>query len=314
MCDTNETTWEPIKNIRETDPITLANYAKKKKIMNLKGWKWAKDYVNNGRTINLLKRILRVNKKKTRSGTIYQFGVAVPRNTRQAYLFDQQNGNTAWADAIDDEMEKLDTFETFRMLPTGEQAPSDYSRIPLHMCFAVKWDRRRKARLVAGGNWTSPEGVENYSGVVSNETVRTGIFLAQLNYLDIMVGDVSNAYLHSKTKEKIYTVAGPEFKEYQGRTMIIKKALYGLRTSNVRWAEKIAADLREMGWRQTKYDKRLWIRDAGENYELPRHLRGRNLVVLQKCKRDYGTNSTNIPHPAGCCGHDDWRPNKAHAV
>ena len=49
--------------------------------------------------------------------------------------------------------------------------------------------------------------------------------------------------------------------------MIIGKALYGLQTSNVRWAEKIAADLREMGWRQTKYDKSLWIRDAGENYE-----------------------------------------------
>ena len=54
---------------------------------------------------------------------------------------------------------------------------------------------------------------------------------------------MSNAYLHSKTKEKIYTVAGPEFKEHQGRIMIIEKALYGLRTSNIRWAEKIAADL-----------------------------------------------------------------------
>ena len=38
------------------------------------------------------------------------------------------------------------------------------------------------------------------------------LMLAQLNDLDIMVGDVSNAYLHCKTKEKIYTVASPEFK------------------------------------------------------------------------------------------------------
>ena len=95
LWDTNEKTWEPIENIKATDPITLANYAKTNKLLGIKGWKWAKDYVDNGRTINLLKKILRVNKKKAKSGSIYQFGVAVPRSTKQAYQFDQQNGNTA---------------------------------------------------------------------------------------------------------------------------------------------------------------------------------------------------------------------------
>ena len=50
-----------------------------------------------------------------------------------------------------------------------------------------------------------------------------------------MPADVGNGYLEAKTKEKVYIVAGPEFGELQGHTLIIYKALYGLRTSGARF-------------------------------------------------------------------------------
>jgi hypothetical protein len=53
---------------------------------------------------------------------------------------------------------------------------------------------------------------------------------AELNGLDIMVGDVSSAYLEAFTKEKVCFIAGPEFGELEGHMMTIIKALYGLRT------------------------------------------------------------------------------------
>ena len=145
-------------------------------------------------------------------------------------------------------MDKILGFDTFEILEPGESAPDDYQRIPLHMCFAVKWDGRRKARLVAGGNHTSPGDTEEYAGVVSNEAVRIGMFLASLNDLDVLVGDVGNAYLHATTTEKVYSVAGPEFGELQGRTIKIIKSLYGLRSSHIQWRNYICDDLRSMGF------------------------------------------------------------------
>ena len=267
LWDNGETSWEPLDTMKETDPITLAHYAERKKITKLGGWRWTLRYLSNGSTIRTLRKLLKINKKKMKKGTVYQFGVAVPRNTRQAYLFDEQNGNTAWSDAIDEELSKISTYGTFEMLGENEGPPIGYTRIPMHMCFAVKWDGRRKARLVAGGNWTEPDGTDIYSGVVSNEAVRMGLFLAQHNDLDVMVGDIGNAYLHSYTQEKIYTVAGPEFGRHQGRILKIIKALYGLRTSAARWHEKLASDLRKLGWKPTRYDSDFWYRDAGNHYE-----------------------------------------------
>ena len=53
-------------------------------------------------------------------------------------------------------------------------------------------------------------------------------------------GDVGNAYLDAKTREKIYTIAGPEFGELHGTILIMNKALYGLKTSGARYREHFA--------------------------------------------------------------------------
>ena len=52
---------------------------------------------------------------------------------------------------------------------------------------------------------------DSYSGVVDHENVRITLFLAEHNGLKVMAVDIGNAYLHAKTKEKVYIVAGPEF-------------------------------------------------------------------------------------------------------
>ena len=232
----------------------------------MNGWNRANDYVSNGRAVRILRRILKSNRKRLHSGTKYRFGVAIPRNTKQAYLFDEQNGNTLWADAIKEEMDKILAFETFEFLPAGTK-PDNHQRIPLHMCFAVKWDGRHKARLVAGGHHTLPGDTDAYANVVSNESVRIGMFLATLNNLDVLVGDVGNAYLHANTNEKVYSVAGPEFGEHQGKTIRIVKSLYGLRTSHIRWRNFLNNDLRAMNFTPSKVDADLWYRDAGDHYE-----------------------------------------------
>ena len=84
-----------------------------------------------------------------------KFGIPIPRNTHEALLFDKQNGNTKWADAIAKEMTGLDHLKAFIYHPPTKVFPKSagWKFAPIHMIFTVKQeDGRYKARLVAGGH------------------------------------------------------------------------------------------------------------------------------------------------------------------
>ena len=101
--------------------------------------------------------------------------------------------------------------------------------------FDVKHDLHRKARFVTDGHMTVAPKEDSYSGVVEHESVRMMLFLAEHNDLKVLAADIGNAYLHAKTKEKVYIVTGPEWgPEREGRVMIILRSLYGLTTSAAR--------------------------------------------------------------------------------
>ena len=61
------------------------------------------------------------------------------------------------------------------------------------------------------------------------------LFLAELNKLEVWATDIGNAYLEAETKEKLYIIAGQEFGDLHGHILVIRKALYGLRSSGKRW-------------------------------------------------------------------------------
>jgi hypothetical protein len=53
-----------------------------------------------------IKQIL-VSKGKQNKGPIFQFGIQVPRNVKEAYELDKKNGNTYWEDAMKEEIASL---------------------------------------------------------------------------------------------------------------------------------------------------------------------------------------------------------------
>ena len=129
-------------------------------------------------------------------------------------------------------------------------APPGYQII-----FAVKYDGRYKARLVADGHLT-PEPVENiYSGVVSLRNLKLVIFLGKLNDLELWGADIGNAYLEAPTEEKLYIVAGPEFEDWEGNILTFSKALYGLKSSGKRWVETLHDLLNHMNFTPSRADQ-----------------------------------------------------------
>ena len=94
-------------------------------------------------------------------------------------------------------------------------------------------------------------------------------FLAELNALDLWSTDIGNAYLESNTQEKVYIVAGKEFAcvGLEGHTLVIVKALYGLKSSGLRWHEVIADVLRQMGFFPSKADNDVWMKQQDDHYD-----------------------------------------------
>ena len=153
-----------------------------------------------------------------------------------------------WRDAEVLELNQIDEYEVFINKGRGYAPGPGWKKIRVHFVYAVKHDGRHKARLVAGGHLTDTPVDSVYSSVVSLRGIRLLTFIAELNKCKVWATDIGNAYLESHTKEKVYIVAGSEFGDREGCTLIISRALYGLKSSGLHWHERFADVLREMGF------------------------------------------------------------------
>ena len=253
--ETGEIIEEPLSLIEADDPVTCAIYAKKHDLLHLDNWKRLKHIAKNQK--QLTRAINKSKIRKARRSAIYQFGFLISKDYKQALQLDEQNGNSKWYDTTKLEMDQINEYKVFQDHAKAQIDPKSRNvsygfngctQIRVHLIFAVKHDGRHKARLVAGGHLT-PDPIESiYSRVVSIRSLRLVIFLAKLNNLEVWGADIGNAYFVSKTNEKLYVVAGPEFEELEGHILVIYKALYGLKSSGLRWSQKIHDIMLDMGF------------------------------------------------------------------
>jgi len=172
---------------------------------------------------------------------------------------DTANGNTLWQDAVTSEMEKVRI--AFKILDDGDKVPPTYQQIRCHLVFDVKMeDFRRKARFVAGGHMTDTPATLTYASVVSRETVRIALTLAALNDLEVKTADIESAYLTAPASEKIWCTLGPEFGDDAGKTAIIVRSLYGLKSAGASFRNHLADCMEFLGWRPCPADQDLWLK------------------------------------------------------
>jgi len=255
------TSWVKLRDLKESNPVELAEYAQANNLLDEPAFAWWARYV-------LRRRRRIIAKVKSRYwDTTHKFGIELPETVEQALRIDKETGTSFWKQAIDKEMANVrPAFEewtegTLKDARDGKKLVG-YQEISCHMIFDVKMDLTRKARFVAGGHTTEvPESI-TYSSVVTRESIRIAFLVAALNDLDILCADIGNAYLNADCREKIWTVAGPEFGSLQGSVMIIRKALYGLKSSGAAWRAHMAQTLKDLGFKSTFGDPDVWIREA----------------------------------------------------
>ena len=259
------TSWNCATLTFNDDPVSMTLYAIKNNLLDVPGWKRCKPYAKNlkkfGRMINQAKL------RNYRRRPVYKYGYQVPRDHEEAVFIDEKNGNTKWQDSEVLERQQLQDYNTFRDLGLGAPIPEGYQKIPCHMVYDVKHDGRHKSRFVAGGHRTGTPTESVYSGVVSLQGIRLVTFLAELNDLELWGTDIGNAYLESYTTEKVCFTAGGEFGELAGHTMVIVKALYGLKSSGRCWHDRLFEVLQSMGFHPSKAEPDIWMREAGDHYE-----------------------------------------------
>ena len=102
--------------------------------------------------------------------------------------------------------------------PEGDTPPG-YQETKCHLIFDIKMREnfRCKAHLVAGGHMADTPTTLTYYSVVLRDSVRIALTIAALNEIDILSCDIQNAYLSAEWREKIWTLAGPEFGSEDGK-------------------------------------------------------------------------------------------------
>ena len=156
------TNWISLKDLKESYPVQMAEYAVAAKIAMEPAFTWWVPY-----TLKKRNRIISKVKSKYWLRT-HKFGIQIPKSIEEAKHLDQENGDTLWWEAICNEMRNArPAFEVWEK--DVEHIPSGYQQIKCHMIFDVKMGKnfRCKARFVAGGHTTETPTSLTYSSVVS---------------------------------------------------------------------------------------------------------------------------------------------------
>jgi len=249
------TSWEPLKDLKEAYPIQVAEFALQQGIQDLPAFRWwVKD------TLKRRDRMIKAIKTRYLKRT-HKYGIPLPKTVEEAYELDRVSGTDFWHQAIVKEM--TNNSIAFKFLEEGECVPPGSQWIPFHMIFDVKCDFTCKARYVAGGHWTDTPTQLTYSSVVTRDSVRIAFLVAALNELEILSADVGNAYLQAPVREKVHTTAGPEFGPNNvGKTVIVVRAMYGLKSSGAAWHAKFSETLRSLNFQPSLADPDVWMRPA----------------------------------------------------
>jgi len=201
------TDWVQLKDMKDSYPIEVAEYAKNLGLEHEPAFAWWVPFV-----VKKKDRLIKKVKSKYWTRT-HKYGIRTPKSVEEARKIDAENGNILWMDAVRLGMKNI--MVAFVEYHGDESELEAYKQITGHIVFDVKLveNFRRKARYCADGHKTSAPSSLTYSTVVARDSVQIMLLIAALNGLSISGADIQNAFLSAPNREKNYLIAGPEFGE-----------------------------------------------------------------------------------------------------
>jgi hypothetical protein len=124
-----------------SNPKPIISFASNNNLLDKMPFCHLTQYCRSNTTIDIA-RILKVSTSP--AGIKYKFGIQVPKGVKNAIDLDKNNGNQLWQKAIETKLKQLTDYQTFIVLDSGEDIPTDYQKIPYHKIFDVKCDLRHK--------------------------------------------------------------------------------------------------------------------------------------------------------------------------
>jgi hypothetical protein len=247
--------WIALKDMKESHPVKLAEFASARDIDAEPAFVWWVLY-------NLRKRDVILSKiKACIRKTTHKYGIEVPTSIEHAYSLDRENNNSLWRDALAMEMTEIGV--AFEVLAEGQKAPPKWKMVTGHLDWDLKIDFTRKARWALDGHKTPNPVGSTYAGLVSKDSVRISFTYAALNGVDICTADIKNAYLQAPSSQKDYIICGPEFGlENVGMVALIHRALYGGRSAGRDFRNHLCSSMRHLDFTFRPADPDVWMQLA----------------------------------------------------
>jgi hypothetical protein len=168
------TSWVPLKDMKDSFPMEVAEYVMVNKILEEPAFAWWAKHV-------LCKRDRIIKKVKSRYWyRTHKYGILLSKSVEKALWIDQETGTDFWQKAIEKEMKAIECAFQFK---DDDQMPVGHQHIDCHMVFDMKITLDCKARYVAGGHQTEPTKDVTFASVVSRDSIRLAFLVAALNDL-----------------------------------------------------------------------------------------------------------------------------------
>lgn len=274
--------------------------------------------------ITNLRKVAEIEEKETAEGPVKVFQITVP--CKEA--LDQSNPDReGWLGGVDKEVSAL--FEqngVLRLIDPKDLKAGD-EVLPSMLVLTLKSDGRKKARIVACGNFQKMPSSDAYCGVVSHDGWLQSVILALRMDLAVAQIDVSTAFLQTDSRDddssRARTVLRPPKwvptkKGEEGLLWEVTKSIYGLRSAPSSWKATLVRWLKEEGFRVCEYDENIFVRKDGVSvliYVDDLMFLGKRsdvqkqidrLKIKFECTKETFLNDCTQKEPLRFLGHDLW--------
>ena len=209
--------------------------------------------------------------------------VPTPRNYDHALNLDSQSapvnerGETPWQESMRKEWESIQNAAVGVPVPASKSVGKNL--LACKWVYRVKWDGRRKSRIVALGCHQNVDGLkmETASATPRLSTVRLLLALAVQHDLELDLCDVECAFLNSGLADangdtvEIF-MEYPKGFERPGYVLQLQKSIYGLKSASCDWGHLLQSRLILQGFTRSSFDACLYSKrhpDGRTEYVLP---------------------------------------------